>query len=44
MGGDVLVRLSDIIDAITVYNNLKANCPDWTIEFITPAIFSEVGR
>jgi hypothetical protein len=36
--------MSDIIDATTVYNNLKGNHPEWNIEFITPAIFAEVGR
>lgn len=42
VGADVLIRLSNIVDAISIYNNLKASHPEWAVEFITPAIFTEV--
>jgi hypothetical protein len=42
IGGDVLVRLSDIADAISINSNLKASHPEWSVEFISPALFTEV--
>lgn len=42
VGADVLIRLSDIVDAIDIYNSLKASHPGWSVEFITPALFAEV--
>ncbi len=41
-GDNVLIRLSDIVDAVNIYNNFKTNHPEWSVGFITPAVFTEV--
>lgn len=42
LGSDVLVRFSDINDAINSYNLILLMQLEWSVEFITPAAFAEV--
>ncbi len=42
LGGDVLVRFSDINDAVNSYNHIMSTHLEWSVDFITPATFAEV--
>jgi hypothetical protein len=43
-GTEVLIRFSDIMDAINAYNEVQAAHPEWLVDFITPAAFAEVCK
>jgi hypothetical protein len=41
-GSEVLVRFSDIQDAISAYMHAKVTHPEWSVEYIGTAAYAEV--
>lgn len=41
---EVLVRFSDVQDAVMMYNYAKLTHPEWAVDYISPAVCAEVGR
>lgn len=41
-GDSIVVRFSNIQDAVSVYNNANITRPDWATEYVTPAVCAEV--
>ena len=40
---EVLVRFSDVQDAVIIYNYAKISHPEWSVEYITPGVCAEVS-
>ncbi|ELR10446.1 hypothetical protein VC83_00536 [Pseudogymnoascus destructans] len=38
---EVLVRFSDVQDAVIIYNYAKISHPEWSVEYITPGVCAE---
>jgi hypothetical protein len=43
MGDSYYLRLSNIRDAMELYNGIKMNNPDLTVEYISPVTFGKVS-
>lgn len=44
VGNEVLVRFSDVQDAVVIYNYAKASHPEWAVDYISPTVCAEVGN